>query len=143
MSVSPSTGAEHRFEEHTGEVRLKVTATTCEELFAEAGRALAELMLGEIVEGPEFGPERSVEVRGRDRAATFVEWLNELIFLSETTKQVFTHFRVQRVDETHAQAFVRGITPDTLKTAVKAATLHRVVVEFSGGSWRAEVVLDV
>jgi SHS2 domain-containing protein len=143
VSHSRSTGAEHRFEEHTGEVRLKVSALTCEELFAEAGRALAELMLGETFESHHLGPERSVEVRGRDRAALFVEWLNELIFLSETTKQVFTHFRVQQVDETHARAVVGGVTPEMLKTAVKAATLHGVSVEFDGERWRAAVVLDV
>jgi SHS2 domain-containing protein len=136
-------GAAHTFEEHTGEVRLQVTARSCEELFSEAGRALAELMLGELAPTLELGPERRVEVRGHDRAALLVEWLNELIFLAETQKQVFTQLQVEHVDETQARAVVRGVSPDRLETAVKAATLHGVSVESSGGSWRAAVVLDV
>lgn len=133
----------HTFEEHTGEVRLEATAPSCEELFADAGRALAELMLGELPEGLALGPERRVEVHARDRAALLVEWLNELIFLSETSKQVFTQLVVEHVDDQHARAVIRGVFPDALKTAVKAATLHGVSVESSGGSWRASVVLDV
>jgi SHS2 domain-containing protein len=135
--------ARHSFEEHTGEVRLELTAPSCEELFAEAGRALAELMLGEVGVPPDSAPMKAVEVRARDRAALLVEWLNELIFLSETSKRVFTHFRVERVDETEALAVVAGVAPEVLKTAVKAATLHGVSVQDSNGSWRASVVLDV
>lgn len=135
--------AQHRFEEHTGEVRLELTAPSCEELFAEAGRALAELMLeGEGVVPPS-APGRVVEVHARDRAALLVEWLNELIFLSEISKQVFPRVQVERVDETHARGRVAGLFPETLKTAVKAATLHGVRVECSGGRWRGSVVLDV
>jgi hypothetical protein len=41
----------HRFEEHTGEVRLELGAPSLEELFVEAGRALAELMIGDLAVG--------------------------------------------------------------------------------------------
>jgi SHS2 domain-containing protein len=143
VDLGGAAGAEHSFEEHTGEVRLEVVAASCEELFAEAGRALAELMLGETPEVLELSPEQVVEVSAGDRAALLVEWLNELVYLSETCKQVFTRVRVERVDDTHLRARVAGVAPETLKTAVKAATLHRVSVEPTEGKWRATVVLDV
>jgi SHS2 domain-containing protein len=143
VNGSNAAGARHSFEEHTGEVRLELTAPSPEELFAEAGRALAELMLGEIREPAASAPAHVVEVRAPDRAALLVEWLNELIFLSETSKQVFTNFRMEYVDETAARAVVTGLAPETLKTAVKAATLHGVSVEGRQGSWGASVVLDV
>ncbi len=138
-----SGAASHRFGEHTGEVRLEVSAPTCEELFAEAGRALAELMLGELPQTPAAPGTRPVEVHGRDRAALLVDWLNELIFLSETSKQVFTRFQVERITETEARARVAGVAAEALKTPVKAATLHGVSVSRSGGGWQASVVLDV
>lgn len=136
-------GARHRFEEHTGEVRLQLTAPSCEELFAEAGRALAELMLGGTPAPPASAPAQVVEVHARDRAALLVEWLDELIFLSETSKRVFTDVRLERVEETRARGAVRGLRPKAIVTAVKAATLHEVSVEESQGGWRASVVLDV
>jgi SHS2 domain-containing protein len=84
-----------------------------------------------------------VEVRARDRAALLVEWLNELIFLSEANKQVFTRFEVERAEETVARGRAWGVSPEVLKTAVKAATWHQVKVEQQGGQWQAGVVLDV
>ena len=135
--------ASHRFGEHTGEVRLEVSAPTCEELFAEAGRGLAELMLGEVPRASAASETRPVEVHGRDRAALLVDWLNELIFLSETSKQVFTRFEVERITETEARARVAGVAAEALKTPVKAATLHGVSVSRGKGGWQASVVLDV
>jgi SHS2 domain-containing protein len=136
--------ASHRFEEHTGEVRLELAASTCEDLFAEAGRALAEIMLGPVPEPPASAPPpRPIEVRAPDRAALLVEWLNELIFLAETSKQVLTRFRVDSVDDLAVRAAAWGVEPEAIKTAVKAATLHQLALERSTEGWRASVVLDV
>lgn len=139
--------AQHSFEDHTSEVRLCVTAETLAAVFEEAGRALAELML----DGPPsaaWGPVDEVSLVAPDRAALLVHWLNELIFLSETRKQVYVDFQVDSVSETALHARVRGVFPDVLRTAVKAATLHDVVfresVSASGSlSYAAKVVLDV
>lgn len=139
--------AQHSFEDHTSEVRLCVTAETLAAVFEEAGRALGELML----DGPPRaspGPAEEVHVVAPDRAALLVCWLNELIFLSETRKQVYVDFHVDSVSETALHARVRGVFPDVLRTAVKAATLHDVVFEESASaegssSYAAKVVLDV
>jgi len=133
----------HQFEDHTGEVRLKLGAPSLEELFAEAGRALAELMLGDLAARSALGPEQRVRVRAADLEALLVEWLNELIFLSETSKQVFTRFRVEHLGTGELEAVVAGVAPEALKTQVKAATFHGLSVENRQGAWRASVVLDV
>lgn len=139
--------AQHSFEDHTSEVRLCVIAATLAGVFEEAGHALGELML----DGPppaSLGPVEEVRLVAPDRAALLVCWLNELIFLSETRKRVYVDFHVDSVSDTALHARVRGVFPDVLRTAVKAATLHDVVFEESasaGGASRyaAKVVLDV
>lgn len=133
----------HHYEEHTGEVRLELRAPSLEELFVEAGRALAELMIGDLAATPAPGPEQRVRVRAADRAALLVEWLNELIFLSETSKQVFTRFRIERLGVGELEAVVAGVAPEGLRTQVKAATYHGLTLENRGGTWRASLVLDV
>jgi SHS2 domain-containing protein len=139
--------ARHSFEDHTSEVRLCVSAETLAAVFEESGRALAELML----EGPapaSPGPAEAVHLVAPDRAALLVHWLNELIFLSETRKQVYVDFDVESVSDTALHATVRGIFPEVLRTAVKAATLHDVIFRESvsadgSRSYAAKVVLDV
>jgi SHS2 domain-containing protein len=143
MHAATETTTGHQFQEHTGELRLELFAPSREELFGEAGRALAELMLGERLNGGSPTLRRVIEVRARDRASLLVGWLNELISLSEITKEVFTHFRVDHVDDTEVRAIVDGVTPELLQTAIKAATLHDVAVEPVQTGWRASVVLDV
>jgi SHS2 domain-containing protein len=134
--------ARHSFVEHTSEVELRLDAATLPALFAEAGVALAELMLGEGAAGPETVTQEVV-VRAPDRAALLAAWIDELIFRAETRKAVFTRFDVRRVDENEIAAELRGIAEPVLKTAVKAATFHDLRVAEEAGRWVATVVLDV
>jgi SHS2 domain-containing protein len=143
VAGSKTAAAGHTFKQHTGEVRLELSAPSCEELFAEAGRGLAELMLGNIPASPASAKAQSIEVSARDRCALLVAWLNELVFRSETSKRVFTQFQVDYVDDSTLRASAWSMEPNVLKTAVKAATLHRVAVKRLSEGWRATVVLDV
>lgn len=132
----------HRFVEHTGEVRVELVASSCEQLFAEAGLALAELLVGPPLPAP-GGEVVSLQARGRDRSALLAAWLNELIFQAETSGRVFTRLRVTHVDERAVRAEGAGVVPTTVRTQVKAATLHALRVAQADGEWRASVVLDV
>jgi SHS2 domain-containing protein len=135
--------ANHSFEEHIGEVRLWLRADALPELFAEAGRALAELMTDSPSAPRADAPSEDVVVRARDREALLVEWLNELIYRSEMSKKIYTELDVERLDERELHAKIRGIDATDLRTAVKAATLHDVRIEEREGSLSASVVLDV
>lgn len=136
----------HTWEEHTGEVLLEVAAPTTQELFAEAGRALAELLAGkeELTLHPaaDTAPE-AVVVEASDREALLVAWLNDLVWRSETKKRVYSEIEVESVDDRRLVAAVRGFEPSHVRTAVKAATLHRLRIRHDGDQLHATVVLDV
>lgn len=132
----------HLFEDHVGEVRLRIEAPTLAELFEEAARGLAELMLGNVSPSTTGGAEK-IAIQAEDREALLVDWLNELIFLSETQSKIYTEIRVHRVSDTGLEAEVRGTAPEAIRTLVKAATLHGLKVEDSPLGFSATVVLDV
>jgi SHS2 domain-containing protein len=138
--------ASHEFEEHTGEARLRLRAASLPALFEEAARALADLM-SEHPGEPEGEPVR-VEVRASDREALLAAWIDELVFLSETHKRVWTeaciHHLTDRITDTELEAAVRGAVPSALRTQVKAATLHDLrVVQIRPDEFEATMVLDV
>jgi SHS2 domain-containing protein len=133
--------AAHRFVEHTGEVELQLQAPTLPALFAEAGLALAEL-LAATPPGATSAAERVV-VRAPDREALLAEWLNELIYRGDVHKRVYVAFDIERLEDGELVATVRGGEPTQLRTAVKAATLHRLSIQESAGGVRATLVLDV
>lgn len=132
----------HVFEDHTAEVRLRITAPTLAGLFEEAGRAIAELML-EAASSQALGSEQTVSLHAPDREALLVDWINEIIYLSETTGRVFTEFQVLEVSDTSIVASMSGVVPDAMRTLVKAATLHEVCVRATASGYDASVVLDV
>jgi SHS2 domain-containing protein len=134
---------QHVFEEHTGEVLLRLSAPTLAELFAHAGIGLAELLAGDAPFPPADAEPERVAVSGRDCAMLLVNWLNELIYLGETRKRVYTELDIDLVSERELRAAIRGFSPSHLRTPVKAATLYRLDVERDERECRAEVVLDV
>lgn len=132
----------HCWIDHTGELHLQVEASNLELLFEQAGRALAEVQL-ERAANDTLGASLRVDLAARDRAALLAAWLNELIFLSEIHKRVFTELQVERVTDVHLTAHVRGVAVASLRTLVKAATMHELSVEETPDGYVASVVLDV
>lgn len=132
---------EHAFAEHTGEVEVHLMAADLGGLFEEAGRALAELMLGES--GTPSGEAEMVTLQASDRETLMFEWLNELVFRSETEKVVFTDFEVDEISDTKLVAEIRGVEPQSIRTAVKAATFHRLEIADTADGCEATVVFDV
>lgn len=138
-----SARATHRFEAHTAEVLLAVEAPTLAELYAEAGRALAELLADEPA-AVVLGEPEPLAVQAADREALLVALLDELVFRAETTGRVYPVVEVDAVSDRALAATVRGGTPATWRTAVKAATWHRLrVAAQADGTFAATVVLDV
>jgi SHS2 domain-containing protein len=135
--------ASHHFEEHVGEVAVAISADTLAEVFVEAGRALALLLLGTVPAPSADGPRFTVTVAAPDRPALLVEWLNELIFRADVHHAVFTAFTVQRLTEGELVAEIQGLAEPLLLGQVKAATLHDARLDESARGFAAHVVLDV
>lgn len=141
LGDSKAAHASHTVEEHTGELKLRIEAPTLPEIFAEAGRALAEAMGAPTSGGPLVA--KRIEVDASDREALLVDWLNELIFLSEVEKVVFQQFRIELPSERRLVAFLNGVKVDRLRNPVKAATYHALSISEQPEGFVATVVLDV
>jgi SHS2 domain-containing protein len=138
------TAASHAFEDHTAEVLLRVHAPTLAELYAEAARGVAALLAEDPARVARGEPER-VAVQAADSEALLVAWIDELVFRAETLGRVYPVVTVDRIDSGSLDATLRGGAPDTWRTAVKAATWHRLHVGTAedGDGLVATVVLDV
>lgn len=132
--------------EHTADLGLRVTAPSCEALFAEAGRGLFSLFVaeGSIVGNTE---EREFELNETELPFLFFDWLSELLHLFETEDVLLSEFHV-RLTPTGLTAVVRGEKVDRerhrLEHEVKAITYHQLKVEeHTDGGWAAEVIVDI
>jgi len=140
-SQAPDAPARHTFEEHTGELALRMEAPTLRSLFEQAGKALSEAM-GEASRSADI-EEVKVVVAAPDREALLVEWLNELVYRAEVHHMLPSEFRVERLSERELEAVVRGPRLEHLRNPVKAATYHGLSIVEGPAGWRATIVLDV
>ena len=131
------------FEElaHTAEIGLRVRAATPGRLFACAGMALFALT-GAVPQAAEA--ERTVTVESPDVESLLVDWLNELVYLYETTGCAFHEIEVTEWSPQRLAATVRGGRPAAPpRLHVKAVTYHDLSVHASGAGWEARVFLDI
>lgn len=126
--------------EHTAELELEIEASSEAGVFAEALRALAELLASGDDEDVPAG--RRVVAEAPDRPALLAAWLEELVFLAEAEGFVPSGVEALRLTDRALQATVCGQLgqPPPL---VKAVTYHRLAFAPAGKGYRATVVLDV
>jgi SHS2 domain-containing protein len=128
-----------RWVDHTAELELEIEAPSEEAVFADALAALAEL----VGDGGGAPVSREIEVTADDRALLLVEWLSELVYLSELEELVPERIAALELTEGRLRATVEG-RRGRPRHLVKAVTLHRL--ELTGdddAGWSARVVLDV
>jgi SHS2 domain-containing protein len=131
--------------EHEADVGLVIRGRDGPELFAEAGRALFDLVceLDQVVERDRYplaGEADTVE-------PLLVDWLNDLVFLFQARGLVCRRFAFSAWSETEyaAEAFGEPVDParHAPRDLVKAATYHGLSVSRAEDGLEARVILDV
>jgi SHS2 domain-containing protein len=130
----------YRWVDHTSEVELEIEAAGEREVFEEAVRALAELLLG--VDATGSTTERRLTATATDRPALLAAWIEELAFLAESDGFVGT--RVVDIDlgAVALGATVAGVLGEP-PPLIKAVTYHRLEFAPRDDGYGARVVLDV
>jgi SHS2 domain-containing protein len=130
---------------HTADLGLRVKAPDLNALFSEAGRGFFSVIVANL---SDVRPLSLVEfdIKGRDLAYLFADWLNELLFAFESRRLLLCEFDVSVGDDgLHATA--KGETIDEsrhqLDHEVKAITYHGLNVREVDDGWAAEVILDI
>ena len=103
--VQPDGQATAGFEllEHTADIGIRARGATLEEAFEQAALGLAEVQ-GSLAPGP--GDPVPVEVSAADPGGLLVDWLNEVLWLTETRQAALAGVRVGRVGDGTARGSV-------------------------------------
>jgi SHS2 domain-containing protein len=131
--------------EHEADVGLLVRASSGPELFAEAGRALFELVadLTAVEERQSWALAREAD----SLESLLVGWLNDLVYLFEGEGAVCRRFEFSSWSDTGYEALAFGEPTDPLRHSprdlVKAATYHGLAVRRRREGLEATVILDV
>lgn len=129
--------------DHTADLAIEVWGDDFANLLAHAAEAVFAL---EGLPAPDADAERvmhEVTVCAPDRETLLVDWLNELLFLSETLGEMYTAFAVRLTGESGLAATVEGYKGHPTKRRIKAATFYDLRIDCDEGRCVARIVFDV
>jgi SHS2 domain-containing protein len=129
---------------HTADMGIVSYGKSLEAVFENAALGMFEFLADLKKVTPK--EELNVYVEGEDRETLLVEWLNELLYLHETRRMLFSKFKVVELTETHLKAEVFGEKIQKrhqLENYIKACTYHELKIEAVEGGYRAQVICDV
>jgi SHS2 domain-containing protein len=137
---------DHETFDHVADIGVRGFGRSPEEAFAGGARAMFSVMVD--LETVEPRTRVQVECSAPDLETLFVEWLNELLFLSDSEGMAFSDFEVEiGKGGTVLKGTARGepLVPEKhhTKTEVKAATYSQMKVEKEDGRWVAQCIVDV
>jgi len=130
----------------TADVAFVAYGKNLNELFSNAALAIFEIMINTKQIKPKV--KKKVRTSGNDLESLMFNWLNALLVYVDGNNLAFNKFKV-KVNEKRLSltAECRGERMDSKKhetrTAVKAATYHKLEVNKEKNYWKAKVIVDI
>lgn len=130
--------------DHTADIGLKAYGDSLAELFKNFAYGIFSQIadLDNVEERDSF----EIVLEAEDREELLVDWLNELLYISDARKTILKKFEISEITETQLEATVFGEKMDhqrhRIYTYVKAATYHDLKIEHNG-IWQGQVIFDV
>ena len=126
--------------EHTADRAFTARGRDMRDLFVHAAQAMFGLQ--PLTAHGRQPVKRNVELTAPDRETLLVNWLNELLYLSETLQEQYDRFEILELSNEHIRARLRGAQLSST-LPVKAVTFHNLAIRQEGGQWVATLVVDV
>jgi SHS2 domain-containing protein len=132
------------FEEvdHTADLALRAWGQDLAQLFVHAAQGMFSLM--RCTPGNDARPiSHRIILDAYDLEALLVDWLNELVYLSESALEFYDTYEIVQIAPTHLKAVVRGMTHHPPEKGIKAATFSDLSVGHDAQGYHVLVTFDV
>jgi SHS2 domain-containing protein len=131
--------------DHTADIGIIAYGADIKQVFANAALGLFNLMAD--LDNPKEDIKREIELLAEDVEILLVEWLNELIYISDVEHIIFKRFEINELSSTQLRAtcFGEKIKPGQhrLKREIKAATYHMLRLNKENGSYKVQIIFDI
>lgn len=129
--------------EHKADLKIRVFGRTKEELFLNAVLGMQDCMKPEIARS-EQKVKRVIEVTSPDEAALLVDFLSEVLYLVQTSREVYDKAEFIEFSETKIKAELSGKKAASFGEDIKAVTHHGLDIgQTEEGQWQATIIFDV
>jgi SHS2 domain-containing protein len=136
------------FLDHAGDLGVRITGRSIEELFAAGAEALTETLTDRATVLSRLSVPVALEAPRLD--LLLVDWMNELVYQFDVHAMLVCDVDVavtRGAERCRLQAIVHGerlaLGRHPIKTLVKAVTYHALAVVETPDGWRATLVFDL
>jgi SHS2 domain-containing protein len=131
--------------DHTADIGIVAYGADIKQVFANAALGLFNLMAD--LDNLKEDTKRQIELSAEDVEVLLVEWLNELIYISDVEHIIFKRVEINELSSTQLRAICFGekIKPGQhkLKREIKAATYHMLRLNKENGSYKVQIIFDI
>lgn len=130
---------------HTADVALSITSETLPGLFRLGLQSLNDLLK------PDYNPKMNdpkvtevVELKSPDRTTLLIDFLSEVLTLSQIHKAIFHELDILRMTDCQLSANLSGTKVGLFDEDVKAVTYHEAQVNLNeDGDWQTKIIFDI
>ncbi len=127
--------------DHTADRAMQVWGDRLPDLFVGAARGMYSLMAD--LNGLVATQWQEVRLEALDRESLLVDWLNELLYLTETEGTVFVDWQIESLTDHILVARAGGAPAEVTKAHIKAATFHDLALVEDEMGWSTVLTFDV
>ena len=128
---------------HTADVRLRISGKSLKELFSDALRGMVTLLSDQKV-ADESGEKIAFNVSAPDAESLLVDFLNEALFLMQTHKGLVSTVHFTILNKAHTEGFFFVTPIQEFAEDIKAATYHDLSIKRQAdGSLETTIVFDI
>jgi len=129
--------------EHTADIRLFMESPTLEALFSEALQGLTDILKPTVIKSS-VPAKRIVKIESADKTALLIDFLNEILALSQINKKTYFDPVFTRLSDTHLEAEIKEVETEGFGEDIKAVTYHEAEIKKGEtGFWQTNLVFDI
>ena len=130
--------------EHKADLKIRAFGKTKEELFLNMLIGMSESMKGSEVRRPEEKIKREVKIKSLDLPALLVDFLSEVLYLTQVNKEIYTKAKFKKFTGTELEAELIGQKVERFGEDIKAVTYHSLDIhQREDGIWEATILFDI
>jgi SHS2 domain-containing protein len=133
----------YEFLGHRADLQVRAFGKTRKDLFLHSMEGMIKGMGSKIVE-PQKQSKRKVKVESLDLPALLVDFLSEVLYLTQVHKEIYSEIRFIKFTDKELEVELTGYEVERFGEDIKAVTHHNVDVhQREDGTWEATVLFDV
>ena len=126
---------------HTADIGISVRGKDLKDLFSTTAYAMFSQMID--LDKIRDTETETIELYGENAEDLLVQWLNELLYLTEMEGLLFVDCRIELLKDATLVAQAGGSVGPISKASIKAATFHNLALVQDGDGWSTIITFDV